>query len=48
MLLISEDLDEVLELADRMLVMFEGELVYETPREGADIHTIGRYMTSRA
>ncbi len=46
-LLISEDLDELLELADRMLVMFEGEIVYETPREGADIHTVGRYMTSR-
>jgi general nucleoside transport system ATP-binding protein len=47
-LLISEDLDELLELADRVLVMFEGDLVYETPREGADIHTIGCYMTSRA
>jgi len=47
-LLISEDLDELLELADRILVMFEGDLVYETPRQEADIHTIGRYMTSRA
>ncbi len=45
-LLLSEDLDELLELADRIVVMFEGDLVYETLREGADIHTIGRYMTS--
>ena len=47
-LLISEDLDELLELADRVLVMFEGRIVHETPREEADIHTIGHYMTSRA
>ena len=47
-LLISEDLDELLELADRVVVMFEGRIVHETPREEADIHTIGHYMTSRA
>jgi simple sugar transport system ATP-binding protein len=46
-LLISEDLDELLELADRVLVMFEGSIVHETAREEADIHTIGQYMTSR-
>jgi simple sugar transport system ATP-binding protein len=46
-LLISEDLDELLELADRIVVMFEGECVYETPREHADVQTIGRYMASR-
>ncbi|HSF06527.1 MAG TPA: ABC transporter ATP-binding protein [Methylomirabilota bacterium] len=45
-LLISEDLDELLELADRIVVMFEGRLVYETPREHADLHTIGHYMAS--
>lgn len=45
-LLISEDLDELLELADRIVVMFEGRLVYETPRKQADVHTIGRYMAS--
>ena len=47
-LLISEDLDELLELADRIVVMFEGELVYETPRNRADIATIGRHMASKA
>jgi ABC-type uncharacterized transport system ATPase subunit len=47
-LLISEDLDEIMELADRILVMFEGRIVYETPRKGADIHDIGRHMASHA
>lgn len=45
-LLISEDLDELLELADRIVVMFEGRLVYETPRAEADAHRIGRFMAS--
>jgi simple sugar transport system ATP-binding protein len=45
-LLISEDLDELLELADRIVVIFEGRLVYETRREHADVHTIGHYMAS--
>jgi simple sugar transport system ATP-binding protein len=45
-LLISEDLEELLELADRVLVMFEGRIVHETRRDEADLHTIGHYMTS--
>jgi simple sugar transport system ATP-binding protein len=45
-LLLSEDLDELLELADRIVVMFEGRFVYETPRDGADLHVIGHYMAS--
>lgn len=45
-LLISGDLDELLELADRIVVMFEGTFVYETPRDRADVQTIGRYMAS--
>ncbi len=45
-LLISEDLDEILELADRIVVIFEGRLVYETPRQEADVHIIGRHMAS--
>ena len=43
-LLISEDLDEILELADRILVMSEGKIVYETPGERADVGEIGRHM----
>ncbi len=43
-LLISEDLDELLTLADRIFVMSEGRLVHETTRAGADIEVIGRHM----
>jgi len=43
-LLVSEDLDELLELSDRIVVMSEGRFVYETPIEAADIPTIGNYM----
>ncbi len=45
-LLLSEDLDELMELADRIVVMFEGRLVYETARAAADPHTIGHSMAS--
>ncbi|WP_108661945.1 ABC transporter ATP-binding protein [Acuticoccus kandeliae] len=47
-LLMSEDLDEILELADRVLVMSEGRLVYEVAAEKADIPTIGRHMGGHA
>ncbi|WEX11828.1 ABC transporter ATP-binding protein [Chelativorans sp. AA-79] len=43
-LLLSEDLDELLELSDRILVMSEGALVYETPIASADVQTIGAHM----
>ena len=43
-LLVSEDLDELLELADRVAVMSEGRIVYETPAAGADRRTIGAHM----
>jgi simple sugar transport system ATP-binding protein len=43
-LLISEDLDEILELSDRILVMSDGHIAYETPAENADIGEIGRHM----
>ena len=43
-LLISEDLDEILELADRILVMSEGRIVYESTRAEADGNTIGQHM----
>ena len=47
-LLISEDLDEILELSDRVLVMSEGRIAYETPIESADIGEIGRRMAGHA
>ncbi|WP_421725024.1 ABC transporter ATP-binding protein [Bauldia sp.] len=43
-LLLSEDLDELLELSDRLFVMSDGTLTYETPIATADVQTIGRYM----
>jgi general nucleoside transport system ATP-binding protein len=43
-LLVSEDLDELLELSDRLLVMFEGRIVYETTPAEADLTVIGRFM----
>jgi simple sugar transport system ATP-binding protein len=43
-LLLSEDLDELFELSDRILVMSGGELVYETPIATADISVIGAHM----
>jgi ABC-type uncharacterized transport system ATPase subunit len=43
-LLVSEDLDELFELADRILVMFDGHLVYETPTPDADLSVIGQHM----
>jgi simple sugar transport system ATP-binding protein len=43
-LLISEDLDELLALSDRLAVLYEGHIVGEMPAEGADIDTIGLMM----
>lgn len=43
-LLVSEDLDEILEMADRILVMSGGRLVYETTPDAADPIVIGRHM----
>jgi len=44
-LLISEDLDEVLALSDRVAVIYEGRIVGEMPAEGADVGRIGLLMT---
>ncbi len=43
-LLISEDLDEILQLSDTIAVMYEGEIKGIMPREKADIETIGYLM----
>ena len=43
-LLVSEDLDEILELADRILVISGGKIVYETGQKDADRQVIGKYM----
>ena len=44
-LLISEDLDEILALADRVDVMYEGRIVGSFPTAEADIGRIGLLMT---
>jgi simple sugar transport system ATP-binding protein len=43
-LLVSEDLDELLELSDRIAVMFHGRLVHEAVTAAADLTEIGRHM----
>ncbi|MBK6998638.1 MAG: ABC transporter ATP-binding protein [Rhodoferax sp.] len=43
-LLISEDLDELLELSDRIVVMSEGRIVFETPTAQADRKLLGAHM----
>ena len=44
-LLVSAELDEVLSLADRVLVMYEGEIMAELPRGEATEATVAVYMT---
>jgi len=44
-LLISEELDELLSLSDRIAVIYEGEIMGIVPAEGADINEIGLMMT---
>jgi len=43
-LLVSSDLDELLEISDRLCVMFDGRIVYEVPTAAADVTTIGKHM----
>ncbi len=44
-LLISAELDEILALADRIYVMYEGEIMAELPKSEADEKKIAVYMT---
>ena len=43
-LLVSEDLDEILQLSDRIVVMFDGKLALQTDGKTADVGAIGRAM----
>jgi len=47
-LMISEDLDEILALADRVLVMYEGAIVGERSGAGADVEELGMLMAGGA
>lgn len=44
-LLVSEDLDELLTLSDRMIVLFGGEIVGEFKPEDTSIYEVGQMMT---
>lgn len=46
-LLVSEDLDEVLEVADRVGVISEGRIVWEAPREAVDRAALGRALAGQ-
>jgi simple sugar transport system ATP-binding protein len=43
-LLISEDLDEILALSDRIVIMYEGRVVGIVPRDGVDVKHLGAMM----
>ena len=44
-LLVSLELDEVMNLSDRILVMYEGEIVGEFNPKTTDVQTLGLYMS---
>lgn len=44
-LLVSLELDEVMSLSDRILVMYEGEIVGELDPKNTDINELGLYMS---
>ena len=46
-LLVSEDLDELLALADRLVVMYEGRIVGEMPAAQADVARLSMLMAGR-
>jgi simple sugar transport system ATP-binding protein len=43
-LMVGEDLDELLQLADRIVVMSHGRIVHACRAQGADRLEIGRHM----
>lgn len=45
-LLVSEDLEELWALADRLVVIHHGQIVYATPIQAADLAIIGQAMTA--
>ena len=47
-LLVSEDLDELMQLSDRIVVMSEGRIVFECAAAGADRLTLGAHMGGHA
>ena len=45
-LLVSVELDEIMSLSDRILVMFDGRVVGEVPVDRADEKTLGLMMAN--
>ncbi len=43
-LLVSEDLDELMKIADRIVVMSDGRIAHESTRAELDLAVVGRYM----
>lgn len=43
-LLVSLELDEVMSISDRILVMYEGEIVADLRPEGVTVQELGLYM----
>ena len=48
MLVVSEELDEIIKLADRIVVIYNGELRGELRRGDGDMEQIGRMMLGEA
>jgi ABC-type uncharacterized transport system ATPase subunit len=44
-LLISEDLEELFSLSDRLVVLFDGRIVGEFRPMETDVYTVGHLMT---
>ena len=47
-LLVSEDLDELMALCDRIAVVYHGRIAGEFKRDEADVMELGRLMTGAA
>ncbi len=47
-LLVSEDLDELLAVSDRIAVMYEGQIMDIVPAEEADVEDLGLMMAGSA
>jgi ABC-type uncharacterized transport system ATPase subunit len=46
-MLISEDLDELFTLSDRLIVLYNGKIVGEFKPEETDVYGVGHLMTGR-
>ena len=47
MLVVSAELGELLSLADRIVVMYEGRIAFEAKADATNERELGEYMTGR-